>query len=66
MSKEDKVKAMVALSERCQEIKKGTRAKLAEKYLQPLTHLKKISHDEWDAHLAKIDRLFHGQGVEER
>lgn len=56
---------MVALAQRCADNEVSKQHALEAKFLQPLTQAKKIRKQSMEAHLAKMERLFHGQKAAE-
>ncbi len=56
---------MVELAQRCAKNEAKKQEALERKFLQPLTHAKKIRKASMEKHMEKLERLYHGQGVVE-
>lgn len=67
VSKDDQTEYLKALAERCAARQQQTEEALRQKYLKPLNpDAKKVSKAGMEEHLARLQRLFQGQGVEDR
>lgn len=56
---------MVSLAQRCAEREAAKQAELEKKFLQPLTHAKKVRKASMEAHLGRLERMYHGQKAAE-
>ena len=62
---EEQTAYMVGLAQRCAERAAARQAELAQKFLQPLTHAKTVRRASMDAHLGRLERMYHGQKANE-
>ena len=64
VSSDAQTEYLKALAERCVAKQQQTEAALRQKYLKPLNpNAKKLTKADMEEHMAKVQRLFQGQGV---
>ncbi|DBA90001.1 hypothetical protein WJX79_009034 [Trebouxia sp. C0005] len=66
VKKDEHKQGLCALADKCQEMRKATKAQLQQKYLQPVAKIKVYSKEEAKEQAARIQRLVEGLGAFEK